>query len=234
MSPEKALKSEKPARIDLLDTAFAYPLSLSIAGPGQDDEVDTLRRHAYANAINFELPDPTTILRRKDPQNSVCLVIGTREALAATMRIAVAPDRPGAERLLEGDAELSKEHFPGAVLSRGATDPRFRGNGLMGFLVSLGVAVARQCALGSALAVQVDGTPHFAAMAAAGWQSRTISDHDLALVRNSRPLQLVHIGRERFARSAEQSRHAHAALYARLKPEPVIRDAAERLSKALR
>ena len=57
---------------------------------------------------------------------------------------------------------------------------------------------------------------------------------DLALVRNSRPLQLVYIGRERFARSADQSRHAHAALYARLKPEPIIRDAAERLKKALR
>lgn len=231
MKNDRQLKAD---RIDLLDTAFEDAIRLSVASPAQDDEIDRLRRNAYATAVNFELPDPTTIMRRRDPQNSVCLVIGTRHTLAATMRIAVAGDRPHAEKLLEGEAALENRFFPGAVLSRGATDPRFRGNGLMGFLVSLGVAVARQCALGSALAVQIDGTPHFAAMSAAGWQSRTISDRDLALVRNERPLQLVYIGRERFERSADQSRHAHDLLYRRLKPEPVIQEAADRLAKAMR
>ena len=234
MTPGRQMKSDHTARIDLLDTAFEDAVHLSVASPAQDDEIDRLRRHAYATAVNFELPDPTTILRRRDPRDAVCLVIGTRDTLAATMRIALAGDRPSAEKLLEGEAELERRYFPGAVLSRGATDPRFRGNGLMGFLVSLGVAVARQCGLGSALAVQIEGTPHFTAMAAAGWQSRTISDEDLALVRNERPLQLVYVGRERFEQSAAQSRHAHALLYRRLKPEPGIREAADRLSKAIR
>ncbi|MEZ5660757.1 MAG: hypothetical protein R3E83_20280 [Burkholderiaceae bacterium] len=234
MSSAKEPKIAKIPRIDLLDTSFEQSIELRVANPGQDGEIDRLRRDAYASAINFELPDPTTILRRKDPENSVCLVIGTRDSLFATMRIALATDRPVAERLLEGKADLANSYFPGAVLSRGATDPRYRGNGLMGFLVSLGVAVARQCALGSALAVQVDKTPHFTAMEAAGWRSRTISDQDLALVRNSLPLKLVYIERERFARSAEQSRHAHPSLYQRLKPETVIQDAAQRLLKSLR
>lgn len=234
MNPAMQLKGDALARVDLLDTDFEQSMFVSIASSAQDVEIDRLRHIAYANAVNFDLPDPGTIARRRDPVDSICLVVGTRQTLAATMRIAVAPDRIQAERLLEGDAALPREFFPGVVLSRGATDPRFRGNGLMGFLVSLGVAVARQSGVGSALGVQIDGTPHFAAMAAAGWQSRTIRDDDLALVRSEHPLKLVYIGRDRFASSADASRHAHARLYQRLKPEPVVAEAAARLRKTMR
>lgn len=234
MDQIRSLKDNAPARLNLLETVTEDPIWLSLSSQPQDVEIDKLRQAAYSSAVNFKLPDPATVLRRHDPAGSLCFVVGSKRQLFATMRIALAQDRLEAERLLEGKAAVPGNFFPGAVLSRGATHPIVRGNGLMGFLVSLGVAVAARSGLGSALAVQVDGTPHFAAMSAAGWQSKAIGAEDLALVSIERTLQLVYLSRDRYEASARQSRQAHDALYRLLNPEPVIREASDLLRGRLR
>jgi hypothetical protein len=220
-----------PASARLLDADSDDPFVLNIATPAQTPLIDALRQKAYMAAGYFSLPDPRTVRRATDPAHAICLVIASKRELAATVRLAWARDRKQAESILEGSAELGASYFPSLVMCRGATDPAFRGLGLMAFFASMGPAIAQRAGLGSALGVQYEGTPHFRAMSAAGWERKPIGGERMATVKGNAALSLVYIGRERFAASVRHSERVHAELHRRLDVPRVVADAAALIAK---
>ena len=91
--------------------------------------------------------------------------------------------------------------------------------------------VALSAGLGSALGVQYEGTPHYRAMNAAGWNRKPIIDDRMNTVRGNAPLGLVHIPRERFAASVQHSEKIHALLHRRLNVSAVVSEAATIIRK---
>lgn len=230
MKTTHAVEVESRAPIPILYADRRDPLTLAIATDAQTPAIDALRQKAYAAAGYFTLPDPRTVLRSTDLPHAICLVVASKREVAATVRLTYARQRAEAERILEGTADVPADYFPTLALCRGATDPRFRGLGLMAFLVSLGVAIGRRAGLGSALGVQYDGTPHYRAMNAAGWNRRPIVDR-MFTVKGQAGLGLVYIGRDRFEFSVRHSEREHAALHRQFQVEPVITAAALQLDK---
>lgn len=230
MKTTHAVEVESRIPISILDADRHDPFTLSIASDAQTQAIDALRQKAYAAAGYFKLPDPRTVLRSTDLPHAICLVVASKRELAATVRLTYARQRSEAERILEGTAEVPADHFPTLALCRGATDPRFRGLGLMAFLVSLGVAIARRAGLGSALGVQYEGTPHYRAMNAAGWNRKPIVDR-MFTVQGQAGLGLVYIGRQRFEASVRHSEREHASLHRQFRVEPVVTAAALRIDK---
>lgn len=210
------------------------PLTFSIATDRHTDAIDRLRQSTYAKAGYFSLPDPETVRRRTDPPNSICLIVTSGDVLAATGRLTYAQTRADAERVLEAEADLPADYFPTLAMCRGATDPAFRGLGLMAFLVSAGVAASRRAGLGSAVIVQYEGTPHARAMKRAGWASRPIPDDRMGTVRGNADLGLLYIPRTAFADSEAHSAQVHAQLRTHLKAEYTISEIAGALLKLRR
>lgn len=209
------------------------PLTIRISNAAEYREIDRLRKLAYSTAINFDLPDPQTVESRNDPAGSVCLSVLSGYQHAATVRLSIARDRAIAHKLLEGQAPGDDNFYPSLVIGRGATAPEFRGLGLMGFLVSIGVRVAQLASAPSAVAVQIAGTPHFRAMEAAGWTGTIIGQESLRVVDSSNDLMLVSIAKTRFEQNNQYSGKKYKALHRMLSPEPVLRDAAAAVEKAL-
>lgn len=198
-----------PDRAALLET-----FQLRLATPRDEPAIDRLRQRAYATAVNFTLQVPDTLRTRHDPPGSVILMLTSGDALAATVRLNTVSSRTQASRELEADASVPADWFPGLVIGRGATDPAFRGLGSMAFLVSLGVAAARDTGLHCAIATQYEGAPHFNAMRRAGWQNKPVGSERMAatLAKSVGPLNLVYIDAELFADSVAHSAQAHAAI----------------------
>ena len=171
---QSATVESTPASVALPEPDLE-PYSVGVAsGREWEREIDALRIASYRTAGYFKLPDPDTVRRRTDPEDSLCLVVRQGPMLAATVRLAYVRDRAAAESVLQGPVPLDVEDFPSITLCRGATDPRHRGRGLMSLLVALGVAVAHRAGLRSALGMQADGTPHYREMTRAGWRSRDV------------------------------------------------------------
>lgn len=190
------------------------PFRLAIATVAHDAQVDQLRIGAYTKAGYFSIPNPELLRRKADPENAICLIIANKKEIAATFRVGLARDRTNAEALLQGPCPLAGELFPTLTLCRGATNPAFRRQGLMTFLVGIGVAIANQAGLQSATGMQAEGTPHFGAMLASGWQNKEVASEDTQCVRMATAeMQLVYISRTRFGYSAnygeEQYHHLH-------------------------
>lgn len=210
------------------------PLTIEISGAQEYPEIDRLRKLAYSTAINFELPNPATVESRNDPPGSVCLTVRSNQQYAATVRLSNAIDRPMADKLLEGQGPQSTDFYPSLVIGRGATAPEFRGLGLMGFLVSLGVRVAELAGLPSAVAVQIAGTPHFRAMESAGWTGTIIGQENLKVVDSAQhELMLVSIAQAQFGQNNRFSRDKYQALHRMLNPEATLRHAAGTVNKAM-
>ncbi|MGE0315692.1 MAG: hypothetical protein AB7P21_29110 [Lautropia sp.] len=210
------------------------PMTLEVASERHTEAIDRLRQVTYASAGYFSLPDPETVRRRTDPPSSLCLVIMQGNTLAATGRFTPAETRADAERILEGEANLPAHCFPTLAMCRGATDPQFRGLGLMAFIVSAGVAAASRAGLGSAVVVQYDGTPHARAMKRAGWESRPIGGDRMGTVRGHADLSLLYIPKSSFKDSEAHSATVHARLRAHLKAAPFIEELGRLLEKRRR
>lgn len=221
---------DSPSIVKTLELDSHDPFTLSIATPAHTAMINELRQKAYTMAGYFSLPDPRTVRRDTDAPHAIVFVIANKRSLAATVRMTYAKDRKNAERILEGTADVPPSYFPCVTMCRGATDPKYRGLGLMAFLVSLGVASARRAGLGSALGVQYDGTPHFRAMNAAGWDRKPIADQ-MSTVKGNAGLGLVYIGRERFETSVRHSERVHAQLHQVFEVDRVVRDAVEQIAK---
>jgi hypothetical protein len=208
-------------------------LKLEISSSADADNIDRLRKLAYSTATNFELPDPETVASRHDPAGSVCLTVRSAQQFAATVRLNSVNDHTMARKLLEGQAPDPDDFYPSLVVGRGATAPEFRGLGLMGFLVSMGVRVAELAGAPSAVAVQIAGTPHFRAMEAAGWTGTIVGQENLKVVDAQHDLMLVSIASARFGQNNKFSRDKYQALHQMLNPEPTLREAALKVRKAL-
>ena len=196
--------------------------SLLLATHQHAAAIDALRQRAYANAGYLSLPDPRTVRCETDPEGSICLLVARQREIAATVRVSFAPTRARAEAILEGTAKVSADYFPTVTLCRGATDPNYRGLGLMAFLVAMGVRIAWYAKLGSALGVQYDGTPHYRAMNAAGWDKKPIAGLQMATVQGHAPLSLVYIGHERFDSSVAHSARVHRQLFDRFDVDGLV------------
>jgi GNAT superfamily N-acetyltransferase len=195
---------------------------LTLAGRQHTAAVDALRQQAYSNASYFSLPDPTAVMRQTDPLESMCLIVVRQREVAATVRVTYAPDRAAAQSILEGTAEVPADFYPTVAVCRGATDPRFRGLGLMAFLVAMAVRIAWSAKLGSALAVQSDDIPHYPAMNRAGWQKKPIGSDHMATVGDHSALRLVYLGHELFDRSVAHSARVHCQLFERFDVDRLI------------
>ncbi len=211
------------------------PFKLAIATPAQDRDIDHLRQSAYAKAGYFTLPDPELLRRKADPENSICLIIANKKTIAATVRLGLAPDQKRAEQLLQGPAPLHLNMFPTLTLCRGATSPGFRGEGLMTFLVSLGVAIAARASLASTTGMQAAGTPHFGKMIDSGWLSKDVPSDATECVRmETAVMKFVYIPADRFRYSAEYGREHHHHLHKHLESARVIDQGAVMIEKIRR
>jgi hypothetical protein len=215
----------------LLCDFHSDPFKLRIATDADEAHVDSVRQAAYATAGYFSIPDPEAVTRRTDPADSICFVIANRSIIAATIRVAYADTQPQAQRLLQGPAPLNAGYFPTATLCRGATSMAFRRQGLMAFLVSVGVAVASRAQLSSTTGMQAVGTPHYEAMLRAGWQSQDVTTEGERCIQiDESKMKLVHIDADRFELS-EAYAHTHFdELYQSLKAWPAIEEAAARIA----
>ena len=203
------------------------PFRVNVAKPADESKIDGLRQSAYAKAGYFSIPDTELLRRKNDPDNSVCLIIANKKEIAATVRLSFTPRRSIAETVLQGPAPLEEGFFPTLTLCRGATNPLYRGQGLMTFLVGLGVAVARRAELPSATGMQAEGTPHFGTMIASGWQSKDVPSAATQCVRmEADGMKLVFIGRERFGYSADYGNKHHQDLHKSLRSDEAVRSAA--------
>jgi hypothetical protein len=216
--------------------AAAEPYSVMVAaGREWEREIDDLRIASYRTAGYFKLPNPDTVRRRTDPEDSFCLVIRQGTALAATVRLAYVHERTSAEAVLQGPVPLDAADFPSITLCRGATNPHFRGQGLMSLLVSLGVSVAYRAGIRSAIGMQADGTPHFHEMTRAGWQCRDVATQFARSVSFETPtMKLVYLRKARMADSIEHSKRRHADTLAASRAEPAIAQAVSVLRKMAR
>ena len=218
--------NEKPARQPLLQEGNPDPFRLALATRPEDDRIDELRRTAYASAGNFSITDPALIARNSDPSDSLCLIIANRKTVAATVRMVFARQRSRAEAVLQGPAPLEDSLFPTMTLCRGATHPVYRGQGLMTFLVGIGVAVARQAGVSSTTGMQVQGTRHYHGMLKSGWMSRDVSSEDVKCIDFSESdMKLVYIDKTRYSYSEDYARQNFAQLRRALRSDEVIAQA---------
>jgi hypothetical protein len=232
MLTKTTIGAETRPTVRVLDVDSRDPFALGIATTAHTPSIDSLRQKSYASAGYFSLPDPRTVRRENDLPHAITLIVANKRELAATVRLTYARDRKQVEAILEGSADVSPSYFPTMTICRGATDPKFRGLGLMAFLVSVGVAVARQAGLGSALAMQAEGTPHYPAMRAAGWNSRPVEGDRMNTVKLNAAMTFVYIDRERFGNSVSHSERVHNELHQRLEVPRVVLDAATLIAKA--
>ncbi len=232
MLTKTTIGAEMRPTVRVLDVDSRDPFALGIATSAQTPLIDSLRQKSYASAGYFSLPDPRTVRRENDLPHAITLIVGNKKELAATVRLTYARDRRQVESILEGSADVSPAYFPTMTICRGATDPKFRGLGLMAFLVSVGVAVARQAGLGSAVAMQAEGTPHYPAMRASGWNSRPVEGNRMNTVKLNAVMSFVHIERERFGTSVLHSERVHAELHRRLEVASVVTQASAIIAKA--
>lgn len=211
------------------------PFRLRIAAGADEQQIDALRQAAYATAGYLSIPDPQSVTRRTDPAESLCLIIANRTTVAATVRVAYAQNQPTTEAVLQGPVPLGRDHFPTATLCRGATNAKFRRQGLMVFLVGVGVAIAKQAGLASATGMQVLGTPHYGAMLKSGWQSRDVhTDHVVSIRIDGPQMKLVHIGADRFHLSENYGRRHFSALHKSLNASPIVKEASTQIVQAAR
>ena len=232
MLTKTTIGAEMRPTVRVLDVDSRDPFALGIATSAQTPLIDSLRQKSYASAGYFSLPDPRTVRRENDLPHAITLIVANKRELAATVRLTYARDRKQVEAILEGSADVSPSYFPTMTICRGATDPKFRGLGLMAFLVSMGVAVARQAGLGSALAMQAEGTPHYPAMKAAGWNSKPVPGDRMNSVKLNAAMSFVYIDRERFGTSVQHSERVHAELHRRLEVTSVVAQASAMIAKA--
>jgi|GEM_PF-4297401 len=112
---------------------------------------------------------------------------------------------------------------------------KFRRQGLMVFLVGVGVAIAKQAGLASATGMQVLGTPHYGAMLKSGWQSRDVhTDHVVSIRIDGPQMKLVHIGADRFHLSENYGRRHFSALHKSLNASPIVKEASTQIVQAAR
>lgn len=232
MLTKTTIGAEMRPTVRVLDVDSRDPFALGIATSAQTPLIDSLRQKSYAAAGYFSLPDPRTVRRENDLPHAITLIVGNKKELAATVRLTCARDRRQVESILEGSADVSPAYFPTMTICRGSTDPKFRGLGLMAFLVSVGVAVARQAGLGSAAAMQAEGTPHYPAMRAAGWNSRPVEGNRMNTVKLNAVMRFVHVERERFGTSVLHSERVHAEWHRRLEVASVVTQASAIIAKA--
>jgi GNAT superfamily N-acetyltransferase len=216
------------------DGTETYALHVA-SGREWEREIDDLRIASYRTAGYFKLPDPDTVRRRTDPDDSLCLLLRQGPVLAATVRLAYVRDRAAAEAVLQGPVPLDTDDFPSITLCRGATDPRHRGRGLMSLLVAAGVAIAHRAGLRSAIGMQADGTPHYREMTRAGWRSRDVATRFARSVSFETPtMKLVHLHRAAMPQSIEHSNRRHAQTLAPSRAEPAIERSAVLLGRMAR
>jgi hypothetical protein len=232
MLTKTTIGAETRPTVRVLDVDTRDPFALGIANTTHTPSIDLLRQKSYATAGYFSLPDPRTVRRENDLPHAITLIVASKRELAATVRLTYARDRKQVEAILEGTADVSASYFPTMTICRGATDPKFRGLGLMAFLVSVGVAAARQAGLGSALAMQAEGTPHYPAMKAAGWNSRPVAGDRMNTVKLNAVMSFVYIDRTAFANSVSHSARVHHELHQRLDVARVVTEAAALIAKA--
>ena len=232
---QSATVESTPASVALPEPDLE-PYSVGVAsGREWEREIDALRIASYRTAGYFKLPDPDTVRRRTDPEDSLCLVVRQGPMLAATVRLAYVRDRAAAESVLQGPVPLDVEDFPSITLCRGATDPRHRGRGLMSLLVALGVAVAHRAGLRSALGMQADGTPHYREMTRAGWRSRDVETRFARSVSFETPtMKLVYLQRAARPHRIAHSARRHAGTVSPARAEPAISHAATLLQRMSR
>jgi len=222
----------KRARPNNVTAPNEDPFRLAIAEPTHDGAIDRLRQSAYAKAGYFTLPDPELLRRKVDPNNSICLIVANKSTIAATVRLGLAPDQKRAEQLLQGPAPLHQEMFPTLTLCRGATNPGFRGEGLMTFLVGLGVAIADRAGLASTTGMQAAGTPHFKKMIDGGWLSKDVPSDATECVRmETAVMKFVYISADRFGYSANYGYEHHAHLHKHLESANIIDRGARMIEK---
>lgn len=212
----------------------SQPFRLQVATDAHTAAIDRLRERAYAKTSYFTLLDPRTVHRSTDSPGTICLALSCGDTLAATARITAAQTRMQAERVLEGDADLAPHAFPTIVMGRGATDPAFRGLGLMAYMAALGVRIAQQLQFGSASAAMYDGTPHLRPMVRAGWQVKPISGERVATVLGNAGFSLVYIGRLAFEDSIAHSAVVHGRLQEQVGGDAIVNDACRRIRSTLR
>ena len=205
------------------------PFRLQVATEVHTPAINSLRERAYAAAGYFSLPDPRTVHRSTDSPSAISLALMSGDALAATARFTPAFTRQQAENVIEGDVDLAPHWFPTIVLCRGATEPAFRGLGLMAFMAVLGVAIAKRAGFGSATAVMYDGTPHYRAMARAGWKRKPVGGERMATVQGNVGLSLVYIGQLAFEDSIAHSAAVHARLNQQVGADAVVNDVCRRI-----
>lgn len=200
---------QAPGELDTATSGYSLTVATERAW---ESEIDKLRIAAYLQAGNFKLPDPDPLRRRADPKDSLCLLVRAPDkTLAATVRLAYVQNRRTAEDVLQGPVPLLPEDFPAITLCRGATDQRFRGKGLMTFLVAMGVEVAHRARTPSALGMQAVGTPHFRAMQEASWQSLDVESRFAHVISIDTPtMKLCYLRRDRMQTSVEHSRRRHS------------------------
>ena len=225
--------SIEPAQLTQLNTSqprFSVVLATEHAW---EPEIDQLRIAAYLKAGYFKLPNPDSVRRRTDPKNSFCLlVLGPTKTLVATARVAFVRNRRDAESVLQGPVPLPADDLPSITLCRGATDPAFRGQGLMTFLVSLGVEVAYRSGVRSAIAMQADGTPHYQAMLEASWQFADVATEFAHTVSFETPtMKLCYLRKDRMPDSVSHSRRRHSNILGPAHTDRVIGEAAMVVSK---
>ena len=162
-------------------------------------EADRLRVQAYAKAPYFSLADSEALHTDQDPADSVVLGLWSDDVLAGTVRWSMAGTEEEAQALLGVSAPIAPELLPAVVPARGAVDPRFRGQGIMPYLVTLALVDAKHRAnAGRALAMQAQGTPHQGAMVQAGWQVRETSAYKSQALSFNAPSQLLFLEASRF------------------------------------
>ncbi|MGC1439882.1 MAG: hypothetical protein WA888_04675, partial [Burkholderiaceae bacterium] len=166
---------------------------------------------------------------KSDPDNSFCYIVTDGLDIAATMRLAFVSTRAEGAKIIEGRPPENAVDFPGVALCRGATNKSFRGMGLMTFLVSVGVSVARHAGLRSAIAMQAVGTPHFGAMQRAGWQSVNVSTETAYAVSfDTGEMNLVYLSSAGLVSSDEYSRREHADIADHLRISDAIAEGVRR------
>ncbi len=233
MSSPQPDRQGAPTRSPSIANWHHDPFRLRIAIDGDEARIDALRQAAYATAGYFSIPDPDAVTRRTDPPGSICLVVANQATIAATVRVVCAQTQPLAESLLQGPAPLGQDYFPTVTLCRGATHADFRRQGLMAFLVGVGVAIASKAQLASATGMQAIGTPHYGAMLRAGWQSRNVETGNVECIQIDGPqMKLVHIGSDRFKLSENYATHHFHELYRSLHAWLAIEEAASRIKQA--
>ena len=85
----------------------AEPYSVMVAsGREWEHEIDEQRIASSRTAGSFKLPNPATVRRRTDPDDSFCLVIRQGAVLAATVRLAYVHERTAAGAVLQGPVPL--------------------------------------------------------------------------------------------------------------------------------